>query len=249
MNIKSEKTKSAGGIILNSNFEVLVVSQHGRSWSLPKGHLEDNESLLDAAYREIEEETGLTDLSYINYLGCYTRYKMDINGDDDFSEEKNIHFFLFNSSETKLSSNDPDNPEAIWLPINEVSKYLSHPKDKAYFDTVSASLIAQSVKLIEINCSCATESEAKTIATQLLNNKLAACCQIHSPITSMFHWDNNIQEESEALLHIKSTETHFNAIQKIILDCHSYDTVEILSKNIVQCQEDYARWVVNSLKK
>ena len=91
MNIKSEKTKSAGGIILNSNFEVLVVSQHGRSWSLPKGHLEDNESLLDAAYREIEEETGLTDLSYINYLGCYTRYKMDINGDDDFSEEKNIH--------------------------------------------------------------------------------------------------------------------------------------------------------------
>jgi 8-oxo-dGTP pyrophosphatase MutT (NUDIX family) len=51
------ETKSAGGVVLNTTGEVLVVSQHGTSWSLPKGHIEDDEDAMTAARRETEEES------------------------------------------------------------------------------------------------------------------------------------------------------------------------------------------------
>lgn len=63
------KTISAGGVVLNSQGEVLVVSQHGTSWSLPKGHVEEGENLMAAALREIQEEAGVANLEYIRELG------------------------------------------------------------------------------------------------------------------------------------------------------------------------------------
>ena len=46
-------TKSAGGVVINSKGEILVVNQEKISWSLPKGHIENNESALKAAKKEI----------------------------------------------------------------------------------------------------------------------------------------------------------------------------------------------------
>ena len=45
MNTEPRISKTAGGIVVNPNGDVLVVSQHGDSWSLPKGHLEDGEDV------------------------------------------------------------------------------------------------------------------------------------------------------------------------------------------------------------
>ena len=56
---KINKTITAGGIIVNEYKEVVIVNQNHDSWSLPKGHVEDNETFLETAKREIYEETGL----------------------------------------------------------------------------------------------------------------------------------------------------------------------------------------------
>ena len=45
--------------------QVLVVNQRGRSWSLPKGHIEKGESILEAARREIYEESGVKKLKFV----------------------------------------------------------------------------------------------------------------------------------------------------------------------------------------
>ncbi|MBI4120361.1 MAG: NUDIX domain-containing protein [Parcubacteria group bacterium] len=49
-------TKSAGGVVVNNDGQILVVSQKGTSWSLPKGHIDEREDVLTAAKREIHEE-------------------------------------------------------------------------------------------------------------------------------------------------------------------------------------------------
>ena len=57
-----KKTESAGGVVLNKKGEVLIVNQYGNSWSLPKGHIEEGEEILEAAKREIYEESGIKNL-------------------------------------------------------------------------------------------------------------------------------------------------------------------------------------------
>ena len=71
-------TRSAGGLVLNAKGEVLVVNQNGDSWSLPKGHLDAGENELQAARREICEESGIGELELIKKLGTYERSRNDL---------------------------------------------------------------------------------------------------------------------------------------------------------------------------
>lgn len=128
-----KKTNSAGGVVLNKKGKVLLVSQHGTSWSLPKGHIEKNEDTLEAAQREIYEESGIKNLKLVKYLGSYKRYKMNKDNMDDKSELKTISMFLFKAIQKNLKPVDPHNPEARWVDKKEVANLLSHKKDKEFF--------------------------------------------------------------------------------------------------------------------
>ena len=132
----SNFTHSAGGVVLNKKGQVLVVNQRGKSWSLPKGHLEKNEDVLTAARREIHEESGLADLILIKPLGSYTRPKIGKHGGEDVGEIKQLTFFLFHATSEFLKPIDPDNPEARWVDREGVAALLSHPKDKEFFESV-----------------------------------------------------------------------------------------------------------------
>jgi ADP-ribose pyrophosphatase YjhB (NUDIX family) len=129
-------TESAGGVVLNPEGRVLLVSQHGTSWSLPKGHLEGGESPLEAARREIREESGVTRLEFVRPLGSYSRHRLGADGGEDRSELKTIHLFLFRTDETKLQPLDPDNPEARWVEPAAVAGLLTHAKDREFFASV-----------------------------------------------------------------------------------------------------------------
>jgi 8-oxo-dGTP pyrophosphatase MutT (NUDIX family) len=134
-------SESAGGVIVNSHGQVVVVNQRRDSWSLPKGHIDPGEDALTAAKREIAEESGITELEYVRELGSYERYKIARGGDgEDMSELKRIHMFLFRSEIEALAPTDPGNPEARWVPIEEVTELLTHPKDKQFFDSIKGSL-------------------------------------------------------------------------------------------------------------
>jgi len=126
---------SAGGVVINKYGKVLVVSQRGTSWSLPKGHLNEGESILKAAKREIEEESGIKDLRLIKELGSYER-----PGINNPLEIKTIHMYLFKTDEINLKPTDPANPEARWVNINSVRQLLTAEKDKEFFESIRALL-------------------------------------------------------------------------------------------------------------
>ena len=118
---------------MNVKGEVLVVNQNNNSWSLPKGHIDPGESPLEAARREIEEESGVSKIELIRELGTYERYKIGLGGNEDVSEFKVLTFFLFRTAQTRLKPLDPENPEARWVKKEEVAKLLTHPKDRDFF--------------------------------------------------------------------------------------------------------------------
>src|SRR5437660_9642294 len=87
---------SAGAIILREVGGKLKIAlaHHPRGtkfWVLPKGHVEEGESLEQAALREIYEEAGLDTVQLIKHLGTMTRESVKSNGD---VEQKTIHFYL-----------------------------------------------------------------------------------------------------------------------------------------------------------
>ena len=136
MTNKILKTKSAGGVVINQDGLVLVVNQNGTSWSLPKGHIEEGESEIEAAKRETHEESGIDQLELVKELGSYQRYKIGKDGSEDQSELKTIFIYLFKTNQTALNPIDPDNPEAKWVSKEEVTELLTHPKDKEFFLSV-----------------------------------------------------------------------------------------------------------------
>ena len=58
--MKTEHHRSAGGLVVEGERILLISTQDGRRWQLPKGHIEPGESPEQAAVREVREETGVT---------------------------------------------------------------------------------------------------------------------------------------------------------------------------------------------
>ena len=97
------------------------------------GHVEEGETLPEAAEREIAEESGVTELTLVKKLGSYERSKIWKDGAQDNSERKTIHLFLFNTTQEKLRPRDEHNPEARWVDKDTVAELLTHEKDKEFF--------------------------------------------------------------------------------------------------------------------
>lgn len=130
-----EEVHSAGGVVERDN-KIVVVSQLGVSWSLPKGHVDEGENIIDTAKREIYEETGIKNLEFVKDLGSYKRcsrvYTKD-NGDEECLEMKTITLFHFKTDQKNLCPIDSHNPEAKWVEKDKVNEVLTHPKDKEFF--------------------------------------------------------------------------------------------------------------------
>jgi 8-oxo-dGTP diphosphatase len=144
-----KRTRSAGGIVLGDGGTVaMVFSKNSHSWLLPKGHIEEGESDEEAARREIAEETGLTNLEYLDDLGEFTRPRVNVDGQGD--EEKTIHMFLFAAQPGAKLAPTLEIENAAWVPYRELPERLGEPhldwftKDRAWlagvFDRVQEAI-------------------------------------------------------------------------------------------------------------
>lgn len=91
--------ESAGGLVCNHRHHILLIFKRGK-WDMAKGRIEDGQSKIEAALREVSEETGLdidrlsvhgklvstwhtTMHGNIKYLKKTHWYLMEYDGDDD----------------------------------------------------------------------------------------------------------------------------------------------------------------------
>ena len=136
MNEGTEKTQCAGGVVLGDGGTIaLVRNRKDTKWFFPKGHVDDSEDLEEAARREISEETGLTDLEYIDTLPSYVRPGLDASGAYT-NEMKEIHMFLFAAPMHAVLSPSYEIAEASWVSLSHLSNELEDTKDSIWFSTV-----------------------------------------------------------------------------------------------------------------
>ena len=85
---------------------------------------------------------------------------------------------------------------------------------------------------------------AKEITRILMKHKLAACVSMMDNVRSVFSWDGEICEEKEVLLMIKTRRSHYGKVKLVIEDVNSYVVPEIIALPIIDCSEDYLKWLV-----
>lgn len=117
---------SAGGVVFRretSGVHLLLIRDPYHNWGLPKGHLEDGETPLDAALREVAEETGLVDLEPAAELPTIDWYFRDRGR----LVHKFCHFFMIECASGETNPQlDEGISECLWLPVEEAVERVTY---------------------------------------------------------------------------------------------------------------------------
>lgn len=84
---------------------------------------------------------------------------------------------------------------------------------------------------------------AEQAAATLLHERLAACVQIHAPVSSRYYWEGQLEIKTEIPMTLKIYDAaDANKAMERLRALHPYSTPEILHSN-VYADSDYAAWV------
>ena len=90
-----------------------------------------------------------------------------------------------------------------------------------------------------------SEEEARRVARQLVNERLAACANILSPCHSVYRWLGRVEETAEVPVVFKTRADTAGRLIDRIGEIHSYDVPAAVAWPIVSALPDYVRWVVD----
>ena len=101
---------------------------------------------------------------------------------------------------------------------------------------------------IVVFVTCGSEDEALKIARALVEEKLAACANMISPLRSIYRWEGKTWDEKEWLLIIKTQQSTFEDLAKRVKTLHSYSVPEIIALPIVEGSPAYLTWIEENTK-
>jgi len=89
--------------------------------------------------------------------------------------------------------------------------------------------------------------QAESLASALVERRLAACVNILGDVCSVFRWKGKVEKEGERVLLIKSTSRLFPEVCKAIRELHSNDLPEVIALPILDGDPGYLDWLAQSL--
>lgn len=101
---------------------------------------------------------------------------------------------------------------------------------------------------IVVLTACDSAQQAKKIARQLVDQRLAACVNILPASSSVYRWKDKTEEAREVLLLIKSRRDLFDQLRVAIEKLHSYEIPELVALPIVDGSPNYLAWIDLELK-
>lgn len=128
-----KKEKSCGCIILNDKKEILLVHQNAGHWGLPKGHIEEGETEVQTAIREVKEETNIDVEVNTNY-----RYSMIYSPKEDV--EKEVIYFIAKNISNSCKPQHEEVQDIKWLDINNAIETITYDNSKELLRKVKKDL-------------------------------------------------------------------------------------------------------------
>ena len=88
---------------------------------------------------------------------------------------------------------------------------------------------------------------AEQIARTLIDERLAACVNIHAPMVSIYRWKGAVERDSECQLVIKTTRSSLPALEKRFRELHPYELPEFIVVAASGGGEKYLAWVAEAV--
>lgn len=118
---------SAGGVVIFGN-AILLLRKFNGDYVLPKGRVEKNESIKDAALREVYEEAGVK-AEIIKYIGM-VHYKFKNLKEDDMVY-KTVHWYLMKTTNMDCVPQKKEGfIDASFVHINKVDELMRYEDEK-----------------------------------------------------------------------------------------------------------------------
>tara|TARA_X000000368_G_C22731494_1_gene579694 strand:+ start:34 stop:519 length:486 start_codon:yes stop_codon:yes gene_type:complete len=145
-----------GIVLLNKKNEVFIARRLDNAkkfWQMPQGGVDKNEDYLDAAYRELEEETSINNVKLIKKLDGFITYELPKNligiiWKGKYKGQKQKWFvmkFLGQDSDINLKTKHPEFFEWKWVALDKITDLVVEFKLSVYKE------IKEKVKKILIN--------------------------------------------------------------------------------------------------
>ncbi len=112
--------KSCGAIVYNSENKVLIVQHNAGHWDFPKGHVENNETEIETATREVKEETN------IDIVIPDNNYRYEIHYCPKENVNKTVVFFLAKNSSDETVKQDAEISNIGWYSYKEAMEILTY---------------------------------------------------------------------------------------------------------------------------
>lgn len=118
-----KQEKSCGCIVINNKNEVLLIHHNAGHWDFPKGHVEEGETEVQTAVREVKEETNIDVKVNEKY-----RYTTEYSPKEDVMKEV-VYFLAKNISDDKEAQLE-EVSEVKWVKIEDAIEKITYDTSK-----------------------------------------------------------------------------------------------------------------------
>jgi periplasmic divalent cation tolerance protein len=87
------------------------------------------------------------------------------------------------------------------------------------------------------------DERAEALARTLIDEKLAACVNLHHQVASIYRWQGQVESSAERQLVIKTTRDRLPALEARLKALHSYELPEFIVVAVEGGSEEYLSWV------
>lgn len=98
-------------------------------------------------------------------------------------------------------------------------------------------------QVIIVFCNVPDEETGRSMARLLVEQRLAACVNLHPGLESVYRWQGQVEEARETGLVIKTTASQYASLEQALRFAHPYEVPEIIAVPVSAGLPAYLEWV------